>query len=299
MGNLFAFIFRYRGFLVFLLLEVFCGYLIVQNNNYQGAAFYNSANMYAGRVLEFQNEVSDYFRLIEVNRALVDENRRLQESLTAIMTSGKLEKVPPTPDSTYRVKPDSAMLARQRLDTTGLVRTFTFIPGKVIKNSIRLVNNHLLLNIGQADGVQPGMGVISSLGVIGQVKATSAHYATVTSLLHSRTSMSAKIKRSNTLGTIKWDGNDYLMVNLDFIPRHIKVQKGDTIITSGYNSIFPEGVMIGRVSSFSQEPDKSFYTIRVRLAPDFANLSYVYVIKNTSQGEREMLERKSGITENE
>jgi rod shape-determining protein MreC len=197
------------------------------------------------------------------------------------------------------VKPDSAMLARQRLDTLGLVHTFTFIPGKVIKNSIRLVNNHLLLNVGEADGVQPGMGVISSSGAIGQVKATSAHYATVTSLLHSRTSMSAKIKRSNTLGTIKWDGNNYLMANLDFIPRHIQVRKGDTIVTSGYNSIFPEGVMIGRVVSFAKESDNSFFTIRVRLAPDFANLSYVYVIKNTSRGERDGLERKSGITENE
>jgi rod shape-determining protein MreC len=299
MRNLFAFIFRYRGFLVFLLLEIFCGYLIVQNNNYQGAAFYNSANMYAGRLLEFQNEVSDYFRLVEVNRALVDENRRLQQTLTTIMTSGKLEKMSPVPDSTFRAKPDSAMLARQRLDTTGMVRTFEFIPGKVIKNSIRLVNNHLLLNVGEADGVKPGMGVVSSRGVIGQVKATSAHYATVTSLLHSRTYMSAKIKRSNTLGTIKWDGSNYRVASLDYIPRHIQVQKGDTIITSGYNSIFPEGVMIGRIISFAKESDQSFYTIQVHLAPDFANLSYVYVIRNTSRGEREALERKSGMTENE
>ena len=301
MRNLFAFIYRYRGFLVFLLLEIFCGYLIVQNNNYQGAAFYNSANMYAGRVLEFQSEVSDYFRLVEVNRALVDENRRLQQSLTTIMTAGKLDTVPPVPDSAYRVKPDSAMLARQRLDTTGMVRTFDFIPGKVIKNSIRLVNNHLLLNIGEADGVFPGMGVISSSGVIGLVKATSAHYATVTSVLHSRTSMSAKIKRSNTLGTIKWDGSNYREVNLDFIPRHIQVRKGDTVITSGYNAIFPEGVVVGRIISTAKESgsDKNFYTFRVRLTPDFANLSYVYVIRNTDLKERDALERKSGITDNE
>lgn len=284
MRNLFAFIYRYRGFLVFLLLEIFCGYLIVQNNSYQGAAFYNSANMYAGRVLEFQTEVSDYFRLIEVNRALVDENRRLQESLTSIMISGKLEQVPPAPDSAYRVRPDSAMLARQRLDTMGLVRTFDFIPAKVIKNSIRLVNNHLLLNVGEADGVKPGMGVVSSSGVIGQVKATSAHFATVTSLLHSRTYMSAKIKRTNTLGTVKWDGSNYRVANLEYIPRHIQVQKGDTVMTSGYNAIFPEGVMVGRIISFAKESDQSFYTIRVALNPDFANLSYVYVIRNTNGG---------------
>src|SRR5688572_20322705 len=141
MRNLFAFIYRYRGFLVFLLLEILCGYLIVQNNNYQGAAFYNSANMYAGRVLEFQKEVSDYFRLIEVNRALVDENRQLKESLTKITTSGILDSIPASPDSSYRVKPDSLALAQQKLDTLGLLKTFQFIPGKVINNSIRRVNN--------------------------------------------------------------------------------------------------------------------------------------------------------------
>lgn len=299
MRNLFAFIYRYRGFLVFLLLEILCGYLIVQNNSYQGAAFYNSANAYAGRVLEFQKEVSDYFRLVEVNRALVNENRQLRESLTKITGSERLDSLPSTPDSTYRVKPDSLMLARQKLDTTGIVRTFAFIPGKVINNSVRRINNFMTLNVGSADGVEPGMGVVSGNGVIGQVKATSEHYATVTSLLHSRTSMSAKVKRTNTLSTIKWDGNDYLYANLDFVPRHIKIQLGDTIMTSGYNAVFPEGVMIGRVVSFAKESDKMFYTVRVKLSVDFANLSYVYVIKNLRRSERDSLESKSGVIDND
>ena len=299
MRNLFAFIYRFRGFLVFLLLEIVCGFLIVQNNNYQGAAFYNSANAYAGRVLEFQKEVSDYFRLVEVNQALVNENRLLKESLTNIMVSDRLDSIPATPDSSYRVKPDSLTLAQQKLDTTGIVRDLRFMPAKVIKSDVRRVDNHLLLNIGTEQGVTPGMGVVSSQGVIGRVKTTSRNYATVYSLLHSKMTVAAKIKRNNTNGTIKWDGENFMYANLDYIPRHIKIQKGDTVVTSGYNAVFPEGIMIGRIVSVATESDKSFYSIRVRLSVDFNSLTYVYVIKDIAKPERDSLERKSGITVND
>ncbi|KAA5539522.1 rod shape-determining protein MreC [Adhaeribacter rhizoryzae] len=299
MRNLFAFIYRYRGFLVFLLLEILCAYLIIKNNSYQGAAFYNSANAYAGRVLEFQREVADYFRLVEVNQALVAENKALQESLTNIMLSDKLDSIPSAPDSSYRVKPDSLTLARQKLDTTGITRTFKFVPGKVIKNSVRLVNNHLLLNIGRAQGVEPGMGVVSGSGVIGRVKAVSQNYSTIYSLLHSQMLVSAKVRRTNTAGTIRWEGDNYRVATLDYIPRHIKLVKGDTVVTSGYNAVFPEGIMIGRVLSTQQEPDKMFLTVRVRLSVDFDNLTYVYVINNTRRAERDSLEARSGIKEND
>jgi rod shape-determining protein MreC len=299
MRNLFAFIYRFRGFLVFLLLEILCAYLIVRNNSYQGAAFYNSANAYAGRILEFQREVSDYFRLIEVNQALVAENKALKESLTNIMVSDRLDSIPAAPDSSYRVKPDSLALAQQKLDTTGIIRTFRFVPAKVIKNSILLVNNHLLLNVGRADGVEPGMGVVSGAGVIGRVKAVSKNYSTVYSLLHSQMLISAKVRRTNTVGSIRWEGKDYREAILDYIPRHIKLIKGDTIVTSGYNAVFPEGVMIGRVISARLEPAKMFLTVRVRLSVNFDNLTYVYIIKNTRLAERDSLETRSGIKENE
>ena len=282
-----------------MLLEILCAYLIIKNNSYQGAAFYNSANAYAGRILEFQREVSDYFRLIEVNQALVAENRALKESLTNIMVSERLDSIPPAPDASFRVKPDSLARAQQKLDTTGIRRTFRFVPGKVIKNSVRLVNNHLLLNVGRAEGVEPGMGVVSGAGLIGRVKVVSQNYSTIYSLLHSQMLLSAKVRRTNTVGTIRWEGEDYRVATLDYIPRHIKLTKGDTIVTSGYNAVFPEGVMIGRVISAKLEPAKMFLTVRVRLSVDFDNLTYVYVIKNTRRGERDSLEARSGITENE
>ncbi|MDX5422696.1 MAG: rod shape-determining protein MreC [Hymenobacteraceae bacterium] len=288
MRNLFAFIYRFRAFLVFVLLEVLCVYLIVRYNTYQGAAFFNSANRYVGQVLEFQSGITDYFRLASVNGTLAQENAALREELLQY----RLEELADSADvldSTIYVAPS---------DTAGS-NPYNLIAGRVINNSVRRTNNYLTLAIGTADGVKPGMGVISSNGVVGRVKTVSPHYSTVTSLLHSQLLISAKISKSNTFGTIKWTGGDYRTALLDYIPLHVKPEKGDTIVTSGFNTVFPEGVMVGRISSVEKEADKSFYTIEVELSVDFAQLSYVYVVENPLKEERDTLELNAGIISDE
>jgi rod shape-determining protein MreC len=287
MRNLFAFIYRFRAFLVFVLLEVLCIFMIVRYNTYQGAAFFNSANKYIGEVLEFQSGITDYFRLANVNTTLARENAVLRQELLQYRKAALI-------DST------------SKLDTTMFVATDTLKQrpyilhaGRVINNSVRRTNNTLTLAIGTADGVQPGMGVISSNGIVGRIKTVSKHYSTATSLLHSQMLVSAKINKNNTFGTVKWTGGDYRTAMLDYIPLHVKPAKGDTIVTSGFNTVFPEGVMVGTISSVMKEQDKSFYTIKIKLSVDFAQLSYVYVVENRHKAEREKLEEQAGILPNE
>ncbi|MBC5774233.1 rod shape-determining protein MreC [Pontibacter sp. KCTC 32443] len=294
MRNLFAFIYRFRAFLVFVLLEALCIYLIVQYNTYQGAAFFNSANRYVGRVLEFQSGVTDYFSLATVNNTLARENALLRQEVMKykqVSITASTSKL----DTTLVVPADTTIVDSLR---TG-PQTFILHAGKVINNSVRRTNNYLTLSIGTKDGVQPGMGVIASNGVVGRVKTVSDNYSTVTSLLHSQMLISAKVKRNETFGTIKWQGGDYRMAILDYIPLHVKLAKGDTVVTSGYNTVFPEGIMVGTVSSVTREADKSFFTVKVKLAVDFVQLSYVYVVENTQKAERDTLEHNAGILPNE
>lgn len=283
MRNLFAFIYRFRAFLVFLLLEVLCVYLIVRYNTYQGAAFFNSANKYVGQVLEYQRGITDYFRLTSVNNMLARENAELRREL---MQYRVLEVADSTAalDTTLYVASDTSRTA-----------PYVLHAGRVINNSVRRMNNYLTLAVGSADGVKPGMGVISPDGVVGRVKTVSENYATVTSVLHSQMLVSAKLKKDNTFGTIKWTGGDYRTALLDYIPLHVQPENGDTVVTSGYNTVFPEDIMVGTITSVEREQDKSFYTIKVRLAVDFAQLSYVYVVENTAMHEREDLEQQAGI----
>ncbi|MFT2007203.1 rod shape-determining protein MreC [Pontibacter sp. 13R65] len=283
MRNLFAFIYRFRAFLVFVLLEILCVYMVVRYNTYQGAAFFNSASTYVGRVLEVQSSVTDYFRLASVNSMLASENANLREELMR-------QRMAEQGDSTAEL---SGMLYTAS-DTT-MSNPFVLHASRVINNSIRRTNNYLTLSVGSADGIKPGMGVIASNGAVGRIKTVSEHFATVTSLLHSQMLISAKIKKDNTMGTIKWTGGDYRTAILDYIPLHIKPAIGDTIVTSGFATVFPEGIMIGTISNVEQEPDRSFYTIKVQLSVDFAQLSYVYVVESPQREERETLENNAGI----
>ena len=287
MRNLFAFIYRFRAFLVFVLLEILCVYLIVRYNTYQGAAFFNSANNYVGQVLEFQSGVTDYFRLTSINNTLAHENAALRKELMRYRTQ-QISDSTNVLDSTFYATSDTSKTAPYILHA-----------GRVINNSVRRMNNYLTLSVGAADGVEPGMGVISPDGVVGRVKTVSQNYSTVTSVLHSQMLVSAKIKRDDTFGTVKWTGGNYRTAWLDYIPLHVNPVKGDTVVTSGFNTVFPEGIVIGTITSVEKEQDKSFYTIKVRLAVDFAKLSYVYVVENTRKAERENLEQGAGLTINE
>jgi rod shape-determining protein MreC len=287
MRNLFIFIYRFRAFLLFVILEVLCVFLIIRYNTYQGAAFFNSATIYIGRVLEYQNSITDYFKLGTVNASLAEENARLQQELMRyrnVFLADSTESL----DTTFYESSD-----------TSKVFPYILHASQVINNSVRRTNNYLTLSKGVKDGIKPGMGVISLQGVVGRVKTVSRDYATVTSLLHSQMLISAKLKKNNTVGTIKWEGGDFRTAKLDYIPLHVKLAVGDTVVTSGFNTVFPEGILIGTVSSVLKKQDNSFYTIDVNLSVDFAQLSYVYVVEDPMRSQREKLEQDAGIIPNE
>jgi len=302
--NLFLFLFRFRGALVFGLLEIISLYLFITNNSYQRAAFFNSANAYAGVVLAKRTQVTDYFHLNELNQQLVAENAALRQQLyppDTVRREADSVAVPPArTDSVRRVRyrrpaarPDTLLLGQQRLPARN--PSYPLIPARVINNMLRNVDNYLTLNVGSRNGVHAGQGVVGAGGVVGRVKVVTEHYATVTSLLHSKTSVASKIKRDGTFGTIRWLGDDPTHALLDNVLRETKLLPGDTIVTSGYNAVFPEGIFIGTVDSFVKEPDKNFWTVRVRLGVNFSNLTYVYVVTSRPKAERDTVEARTGL----
>ena len=304
MRNLFVFLFRFRGALVFGLLEIISLYLFITNNSYQRAAFFNSANSYAGMVLARRTQVADYFHLAEMNQQLAAENATLRQQLyppDTIRREADSVALPPAHnDSLKRVryqrpaaKPDTLLLGLQRLAARD--PSYPLIPARVINNMLRNVDNFLTLNVGSSNGVRPGLGVISANGVVGRVKVVSEHYATVTSLLNSKTSIASKIKRDGTFGTIRWLGDDPTHATLENVLRETYLVKGDTVVTSGYNAVFPEGIFIGTIDSFVKEPDKNFWTVRVRLGVNFGNLTYVYVVTPRPKAERDTVEAHAGL----
>jgi len=299
MHSLLTFLYNYRSSFLFILLEALSVFFIVNNNYYHQAAVLNSSNRLVASVMSTTNSVSEYFSLKEVNQRLAAENARLHE----LMISGEPSNV-----NSFMLKDSLALEAlaedsvfilpdiRSKSDSVRM-KQFAFIPAKVVDNTVHRAKNYVTINKGRLDGIEPDMGVISPDGVIGKVKDVSDHFAVITSVLHTNMFVSALVKRSNTLGSIIWEGTNPNIAGLDNIPIHINIINGDTIVTSGYSGIYPPNTMIGTVAEVRPEEDAAFYDIDIQLSNDFYRLSYVYVVKNLLRNEQDSLENI--ITANE
>lgn len=271
MERLLLFVYQYRAFFTFLVLELFCGWLIVENNAYQGSKFFNSSNGLVAAMNGFSQSIRDYFMLSEVNRILAEENATLKKQVA--------DKTPVVVPSQFVIS-DSA-----------LIRQYEFISAKVVNNHVDMVKNFITIDKGEDAGIEPGMAVISPLGVVGKVKLVSKHYGVVTSILHVDVMLSAVLKRTEHFGTIRWDGKNPDLVEFNYIPPHVNPVVGDTVVTSGYNAVFPEGVMVGVINDVKLNKEALFYDIRVKLSQDFRKLSFVTVVKNHMRQEQDSVEQ--------
>lgn len=271
MRRLLLLLYKYRAFLVFVLLEIVCSWLIIQNNRYQNVAFFNSSNRLVAGLLSTSSGITDYFSLKNVNDGLAAENALLRK---------KIEQ--------YNQLLNQQTLAQ--MDSSEKLQQFDFQTAKVVKNSINVANNYITINKGKKDGVKSGMGVITGKGIVGKVKYASSHFAVITSLLHRNAFISSKIKRTGNICTTFWTGDNPYIANLNYVTRHISLQEGDTIVTSGYNAIFPEDVMIGTIKSFEIEENAAYYNVEVDISTDFSQLSYVYILNNKLKHEKDSLQ---------
>jgi rod shape-determining protein MreC len=160
-----------------------------------------------------------------------------------------------------------------------------------VNNSVNRPNNYLTLNAGSNQGIRAGMGVVSSDGIIGIVKDVSPNFSAVISVLNQNLKISAMVKKSGYFGSLSWDGANYQYVTIDDLPGHIMVERGDTIITSGFSVVFPKGHLIGFVDTALNSGSSSLLSVRVKLANDFKRVSHVMVIKNLLKEEQLELEK--------
>ena len=278
MRNLLNFLLKYNHWFLFILLEVISFVLLFRFNHYQHSVYFSSANAVAGKVYEVSGGITSYFHLKSVNEDLLDrimeleqQNHNLEDALGRHLSdSTELNSIRNLPNTDYQV-----------------------FKARVINNSLNLVDNYITLNRGSKDGIRPEMGVVDGNGVVGIVYDTSSHYSRVISVLNSKSSISCKIVGSEYFGYLKWEYGDSRYAYLKDLPRHAEFNLGDTVVTSGYSTVFPEGIMIGTVDDMADSNDGLSYVLKVKLATDFGKVSEVRVIARTGQHEQKELEQKS------
>ena len=168
---------------------------------------------------------------------------------------------------------------------TNYMQLYNYREAKIVSSTVNKRNNYAIINRGASHGIKKDMGVISSNGVLGIVKETSSHFATVMTVLHSRTQVSTRFQKNAYFGILTWQGYDPEHATLNDIPSHVQLKEGDTLITRGASGIFPEGTLVGTIESWEEVPSTNFYEINVKLSTNFRNTEYVYVIDNLRKGE--------------
>ncbi|HET8737376.1 MAG TPA: rod shape-determining protein MreC [Pricia sp.] len=268
MQQIINFIIRYKNFLLYIILMVISLGFTIQSHSYHQSRFFNSSNWLTGTILEASNNISNYFGLDAENQKLMDENKRLRALLF------------------NRAESDSILL-------DSVQRNYTITTGRVIKNSFSDPRNYITIDVGKKDSVREDMGVMTSKGILGIVENTSDNYATVQSILNENSNINAKIKGTNHFGSLVWDMKRYDVVQLVDIPRLVSLTVGDTIVTGGMSSIFPEGVPIGTIRKFDLNTSQSFYNIDISLFNDMTNIRNVYIVNNVFREEIETLEKQT------
>jgi rod shape-determining protein MreC len=265
MRNLLNFLAKYNNLIIFLVLEGIAFYLLSTGNNYHNTRVVKGIR---GTTRGLEQKISNtrsYFRLRSINQELASENNSLKKTINQLMK-----------------KEDLLFFS---VSDTIYNQQYIYSSAEVIDNSVNRQKNFFTINKGRKQGLSADMAVISGESVAGVIVGCSDNFSIVMSLLNLDFRLSARIRSNGYFGSLSWDGIDYRNVILSEIPQHVPVSLGDTVETTGYSAIFPEGILIGVVSDF-EKPGGDFYTIKVTLKTDFRKLHFVNVIGNMKKTEQ-------------
>jgi len=273
MQQLISFLFKNKHFLIFLLLELIAVFFTVQNHSYHRSKFVNSANFITGGIYKRINDFKEYIHLKDENIRLAEENVYLKNLLDKENITDSINRA-------------------QLIDTLNTNQKYFYISSKVINNEYNRSNNYITINSGENKGVTSDMGVINSKGIIGITKSISNKYATVLSVLNINSKINIKLLKSNYFGSLSWNAKDYQTVQFLDLPVQANIQIGDTVITGGRSTIFPEGIPVGTIKDFNIV-NNNYEFININLFNDMSALGYVEIIKNFDREQIKDLEEKT------
>ena len=274
MRNLLEFLSKYYHWLLFAVLEVTSFVLLFQFNSYQGSVWFTSANAVVGKLYELESSIESFFSLTKVNKDLTLRNFYLERQVNQL---SRLY---------YDLTKDTTIAERNELE---FLSRYKLIPANVVSNSVDRNDNLMTIDRGSKDGVEKDMGVACGNGVVGVVYLVSDHYSVVMPVLNYHSRISCAIRRRGYFGYLKWQGGDANIAYVEDVPRHAKFKRGDWVETSGYSSIFPPGVLVGKIIEVYNSRDGLSYRLKVLLTTDFGNVRDVCVISDKGIAERTRL----------
>ena len=257
-------------FFLFIILELISIQIIIDKKFLQKSQFNNIALQLKGYIFTKEMNIHDYFNLKDANNQLLNQNQLLVNEIISIKKNNKLI-----------YQNDTSL----NLDTK-------LIQAHILKNSWNKKRNFMTLNVGKNDSIRKNMGVMTGYSLIGIVNNVSDNFCTVINIINIDLMISAKVKKSGYYGSLIWEGEDDSILNLIDIPKNSHCSIGDTIVTSGYSNIFPEGINIGVIQNITADNNTNFLNISISILTDFKKIKYAYVISKQDNLDRDEIEKK-------
>jgi len=272
MQTFIAFFKRFSIFFFFVLLQIIALPTYLQYSSFPKSQFLTSASSISGNMYSWKAKLLGYFSLEESNKLLKVENAMLRKKI-----SGDLYQVN---RNTYKI-----------VDTS-FEQQYEYISARIINSTVTKRNNYFTLDCGSLQGVVRGMGVFSPNGIIGIVHNTSSHYSVVKSLLTQNINIDVEIEGAGLFGFLKWNGKSPLKGTITGVSNDAKIKKGARVVTRETLGLFPRGLIVGYVESFSVLEGKPLWDITIKFNENYSRVKEVYVIKNLLLPERKILEQK-------
>ncbi len=274
MRYLFRFLSNNYFLFLFIFFEIICMYLVSNNNRYYNSSFVNTSNEVTSSIYQSENNILKFFSLGRVNDSLIIENVKLQQLLSRNYISNAV-----TIDSL------------QDTSDAELEQVYSLMHAQVINNTTDKSKNFIYLDKGSKDGIAKNMGVYNDKGIVGITIGVSKNYSVVMSVLNTDSRVGVKLTKDNYFGNLTWDTKSSKYATLSQIPNHVKVAKHDTVMTSGYSSFFPAGIMVGTVESWQEITGSNLLELKIKLSTDFHNLNYLYIVNHMRKNELNALEK--------
>jgi rod shape-determining protein MreC len=260
---------KHYFYFLFLFLEISSLIMLFNFNEYQNSSLSRLSFNITGSVLTLSSDISEYFSLKRTNKILAEDNANLHSYLRGAFYQADTHSYYHK-DTLYKLE-------------------YKYISAKVISNSTNKRNNFLMLNKGTLQGVDNHSGVIIGNRIVGQIVSVSQHFCWVMSVLNKDTKISGKFRKNDQLVNIEWGGGNYRKGEVKEIPKHVIIEKGDTIITSGNSDVFPGGLLIGTINDYTIARDENFNNAIILFSTDFNSLSHVEIVIDMMRKEKDAL----------
>lgn len=274
MREIIRFFERFHFFVLFILLEIISINILIKHNHFYEYKSKSILSFIRESILKVSYKINEFSKLKLENRKLIEENNKLYKYYTLYQKS---------------ITFDSISITKIIINRDSI--SFTFLPAKIVNLTTNNQYNYITIKAGKKNGVIKEMAAISYEGLVGHVIDVSDNFSIILPIININYQVSAKLKKNNFTGILTWEGENYQFATLKDIPVHADVHKGDTIITSGFSSIYPEGILIGLVHDYYTK-EGIFYSIKVKLSTDFKRLCNVQLINNPLKEEQETIEQK-------